>query len=106
MKKYHVTINPSVYKKLDEIFSYIALESPKIAVDLLDEIEERIMSLESIPERFAAIPENVIYKSYKLRHLFCKKFRIIYAIRENEVRILDIRHGAQKFLSANDDLVW
>ncbi len=106
MKKYHITFNPSLYKKLDAIFSHIALESPKIAVDLLDEIEERIMSLESMPERFAAIPENIIYNSYQLRHFFCKKFRIIYAIRESEVRILDIRHGTQNFLSANDDLVW
>lgn len=106
MKKYHVTINPSVYKKLDEIFSYIALESPKIAVDLLDGIEERVMSLESMPERFATILENITHKPRRLHHCFYKKFRIIYAIRDNEVRILDIRHGAQNFLSANDDFEW
>lgn len=103
MKKYHITLNSSIYPKLEEIFSYIAIESPKSAIDVIDDIEKQIMSLESMPERFATIPEKITYKNYQIRHLFCKKsFRIIYTIFGNEVRILDIRHGAQNFLSAND----
>lgn len=103
MQKYHIIFNPSAFKKLDEIFSYISLESPKIAADVLKEIERKIMSLQSMPERFAIIPEKITYKNYQVRHFFCKKsFRVIYAIHKNEVRILDVRHAAQKLLSMND----
>jgi len=103
MKKYHITLNPSVHRKLEEIFSYIAAESKQTALYVIDEIEKRIISLESMPERFALAPEKITYKNYQVRHFFCKKsFRIIYTIRGNEVRILDVRHAAQKFLSAND----
>lgn len=41
MKKHHITINPSVYKKLEEIFSHIALESLKTALDIIDDIEKK-----------------------------------------------------------------
>jgi plasmid stabilization system protein ParE len=103
MKKYHITLNPSVYKKLEGIFSYIAAESPKSALAVLDEIEKQIISLESMPERFALVPENITYKNYQVRHFFCKKsFRVIYAINKNEVRVIDVRHAAQSFLSEND----
>ncbi len=96
MKKHHIIFNQSVYKKLEDIFSYIAEDSPNTALDVLDEIEKRIMSLELMPERFPLVPEKITYKKYQVRHFFCKKsFRIIYTIRGNEVRILDVRHGAQ-----------
>ena len=103
MKKYHITFNPSVYRKLEEIFFYIALESKQTALDVINEIEKQIMLLESMPKRFPLVPEKITYKNYQVRHFFCKKsFRIIYTIYGNEVRILDVRHAAQKFLSAND----
>ena len=96
MIKHHITLNPSVYKKLDEIFCYLNLESPQIAITILTAIETSIMSLEFMPERFSLVPEKITYKNYKVRHLFCKKsFRIIYTIVEDEVKILDVRHAAQ-----------
>ena len=73
MKKHHITINPSVYKKLEEIFSHIALESLKTTLDIIYDIEKNIMSLETMPERFTLIPEKITYKTYQIRHLFCKK---------------------------------
>ncbi len=54
MKKHHI-INSSVYKKLEDIFSYIAIESQKSALEVIDEIEKQIMSLELFPERFALV---------------------------------------------------
>ena len=96
MKKYHIIFNSSVYKKLENIFYYIALESPKIAADIINGIEKQIMSLEYAPERFVIVPEKIIYKKYQVRHFFYKKsFRIIYTVYDDIVRILDIRHSAQ-----------
>lgn len=96
MKKYHITLNPSAYRKLEEIFLYIAAESKQTALDVIDEIEKRIMSLATMPQRFALVPEKITYKNYKIRHFFCKKsFRIIYVIIGDEVRILDVRHAKQ-----------
>ena len=62
MKKYHITLNPSVYRKLEEIFSYIAAESKQTALGVIDEIEKRIMLLESIPKRFSLVPEKITYR--------------------------------------------
>ncbi|MFT7087803.1 MAG: plasmid stabilization system protein ParE [Rickettsiales bacterium] len=103
MKKYRIIFNTSIYPKLENIFDYIALESPKIAIDIIDGIEKQIMSLNSLPERFPIIPEKIFYKDYQVRHFFYKKsFRVIYTIYANNIRILDIRHGAQSYIFEND----
>jgi plasmid stabilization system protein ParE len=95
--KYRVIINSCVYLKLENIFSYINLESPNVALDIINGIEQQIMSLESMPKRFPIIPEKINYKNYQVHHFFYKKsFRIIYTIYKNTVRILDIRHSSQE----------
>lgn len=96
MKKYKIIFNSSLYKKLEDIFSYIALESPKTATEIIYGIEKHIMSLNSTPERFSIIPEKIFYKTYQIRHFFYKKsFRVIYTVYDDMVHILDIRHAAQ-----------
>ncbi len=107
MKKYQIIFNSSVYSKLEDIFSYIALESPKVAIDIINDLEKQIMSLEKLPKRFANIPEKINYKNYQIHHFFCKKsFRVIYTIYDDKVRILDIRHGAQNFISEDELNSW
>ncbi len=39
MKKHQIIFNPSIYQKLANIFSYIAAESKKVAIDVIDGIE-------------------------------------------------------------------
>jgi plasmid stabilization system protein ParE len=103
MQKYQIIFNPSAYQKLDNIFSYIALESSKIAIKIIDGIEKQIMSLTSITERFPVVPEKITYKSYQIRHFFYKKsFRVIYTVYDDIVHILDIRHSAQDYISIDD----
>ncbi|MBU6339638.1 MAG: type II toxin-antitoxin system RelE/ParE family toxin [Rickettsiales bacterium] len=103
MRKHHIIINSLAYRKLEEILLHISLESPKNALEIIEEIEKSIMSLKLLPESFPTIPEKINYKKYQVRHLFCKKsFRIIYTIRGNEVRILDIRHAAQDRILTGD----
>jgi len=99
MKKYHIIFNPSIYLKMEDIFTHIAIESKQIATQIIDGIEKQIMSLELMPERFAIIPEKINYKNYQVRHFFYKKsFRIIYVICKNEVHILDVRHSARNYI--------
>lgn len=96
MNKYKIIFNSSVLQKLEDIFVHLAHESPSLADNIINGIEKQITSLTSFPKRFPIIPEPVSYKNYEVRHLFYKKsFRIIYAIHNNEIRILDIRHSAQ-----------
>ena len=102
-KKYKVILNQSALSKLEEILDFISIDSPKRSISVINEIIRRINSLESMPERFPAIQENIKYKTYQIRHFYCKNsFRVIYTIREDEVRILCIRHGAQKNLTIFD----
>jgi plasmid stabilization system protein ParE len=103
MKKYQIIFNSSIHQKLENILSYIETESPRVAISIIKGIEKQIFSLQTIPERFPTIPEKIIYKNYVVRHFFYKKsFRIIYTIHQNKVRILDIRHSAQNYISENN----
>jgi plasmid stabilization system protein ParE len=94
MKRYKVILNSSIPQKLENIFSYIALDSKIKAINILTGIEKEIMFLQYFPEKFPIIPENIEYKKFKIRHFFHKKsFRIIYLFDLKKVRILDIRHS-------------
>ncbi|MHA1540279.1 MAG: type II toxin-antitoxin system RelE/ParE family toxin [Alphaproteobacteria bacterium] len=59
MKKYAIKFNHSVADNLENIFSYIAAHDPQTAYQIIEGLEETIMSLHTMPERFSVIPENV-----------------------------------------------
>ena len=57
MGKYRVEYLPLAYEDLEEIFRYIATESPVSAINLLGKIDEVILHLETFPE-MGAITKN------------------------------------------------
>jgi len=58
-KKYKVNISLTAQNDIEHIFFYIAEDSINNAKNFLLELEERIYSLDTFPERFAYIPENI-----------------------------------------------
>ena len=104
MKKYKIILGTKIFSKLENILDYIANDSPKVAIDIIDGIQSQINSLTTMPERFPVVPENISYKNHiKIRHCFYKKsFRIIYLIHQDKVRILDIRHSMQDKINYGD----
>jgi len=92
-KKYRVILTQHAQKDLEQIYFYIAADSIKNAANFVFELEEKIYSLDTFPERQPLIAENEFFAT-EYRHLIYKKYRIIYRISENAVFILRVVHGA------------
>lgn len=91
---YKVLLSRHAQHDLEEIFSYIAADSPGSASTFILEIEEKILSLAIMPERCPLIPENIFFGT-RLRHLVHKKYRVIYRLQEDLVFVLRVVHGAK-----------
>ena len=92
-KKYKVTISHNSQKDLEHIFFYISTDSINNAEKFILELEKKVYGLDTFPERFAYIPEN-LYWGGNYRHITHKKYRVIYRISNNFVYILRIIHGS------------
>lgn len=95
-KRYNITIVKTAEDDLDEIWNYISIDSINSAANFINEIEERIYSLENFPLRNPLMPENEILGS-KYRHLIYKDYRVVYRIKDDSVYILRIIHGSRLF---------
>ena len=93
-KKYKVNISFNAQNDLEHIFFYIAEDSINNAKNFILELEEKIFSLDSMPERFALIPENIFFGT-NYRQIIHKTYRVIYKISGNSVFVLRVVHGAK-----------
>jgi len=93
-KKYKVNLTQHAQNDLEHIFDYIADDSINNAANFILELEEKVSSLDTFPERHPLIPENE-YFGTDYRHIVYKKYRIIYRIIDRLVFILRIIHGAK-----------
>lgn len=92
--RYKVNISSNAQKDLEHIFYYIAEDSMNNARNFILELEKKINSLDSMPERFALIPENIFFGT-NYRQITHKKYRVIYKISGNSVFIMRVVHGAK-----------
>ncbi len=91
--RYKVNLTRLAQKDLEEIYYYIAADSSENAAKFVLELEEKVYSLNTFPERQPLIAENK-YFGTDYRHLVHKKYRIIYRISDKTVYILRVIHGA------------
>lgn len=100
MDKYHVKIYSRAYHDLDEIYRYIAhnLLEPGTALNMVQELEEAIYSLEQLPER-GTYRRIGAFGTYNYRQLFVKNYIIIYRVlkKEKEVHIVTVRYASSQF---------
>lgn len=95
-KKYKVNISLNAQNDLEHIFFYIAGDNINNAKKCILALEEKIYTLDTLPERFAFIPENIFFGT-NYRHLSHQNYRVIYKIVNNSVHIIRVIHGT-KFL--------
>ncbi|MFA5809617.1 MAG: type II toxin-antitoxin system RelE/ParE family toxin [Thermoleophilia bacterium] len=93
-KAYKVFITQNAQDDLRHIFSYIAEDSISNARIFVSELEEKINTLSTLPERSSYIPENVFF-STDYRQLILRKYRVIYRIDKNEIYVLRVIHGSK-----------
>ena len=79
---------------LDEIVAYIAKDSLPSALAFLEEAFETAETLATLSERGRMVPE---LNDPIVRELFIKRYRLLYEIREQEIHVLAVLHGAREF---------
>ncbi len=100
LNNYSVKLYPRAYRDLDKIYAYIAynLLEHSAAVNLVNELEAAILSLERFPDRGAA-RRTGIYANGDYRQLFVKNYVIIYRVlhEQREVHVVTVRYAASEF---------
>jgi len=84
---------------LEDIESFIALDSPAIARKFIGKIFDKLEQLKSYPESGKVVPE---YHDPFIRELLLNKYRIIYLFKNNLISILRVVHGS-RLLNVNFD---
>ena len=95
MSSYGVKISPQAYEELDGIYKYIAtnLSNPNAAINLVNEMEIAILSLDEMPYR-GATRKIGRYANAGYRQLFVENYTIVYRIDEDKklVIIVTVRY--------------
>lgn len=98
MKYYQVIILPSAERDICEAYTWIAEHDKEAAVRWYNRLLGVIFSLETFPERCPLAPESHSLKQ-EIRQSFHglkqHKYRVLFDIKDNEVRVLHVRHGAR-----------
>ena len=93
-KRYKIHVTATAQADLEQIYYYIAQDSPNEAAKFILQMEKAIVSLDTLLERHALIPENQFFGA-DYRHLVYKKYRLIYRVVKTEVFILRIVEGSK-----------
>lgn len=100
MDNYNVKLLSRALEDLDKIYAYIAsnLHELGTAENVLDLLEEEILSLESMPYRF---PESRTgsYANRGYRQLMVKNYAVIYRVDEaqKQVIVVTVRYARRQF---------
>ncbi|MBN9071231.1 MAG: type II toxin-antitoxin system RelE/ParE family toxin [Rhizobiales bacterium] len=86
-----VVFTPAAEADLDDIWLNVALESPRAADKLIDDIRDRTSPLFDFPELGSARPEIAA----EMRVLTEGAYLILYRIVEDGVEIVRVIHGAR-----------
>jgi len=93
-KAYKVFITQNARDDLRHIFSYIAEDSISDAKIFVSELEKKINTLSTLPERASYIPENVFFGT-DYRQLILRKYRVIYRIDKDDIFVLRVIQGSK-----------
>ena len=79
-------------KHLTNIYEYIAQNSPTYAIRMVDRITQRSEQISTQPFSGRKVPE---YEAEDIRELIEKPYRIIYRLKQDQIDVLAVIHGAQ-----------
>lgn len=94
MPKFRVEITAAAQSDIQEIFQYIAAGNQTAAINLIQEIERQIDSLETFPLRCPVIPES-FELGVEYRHIMYGHYRTVFKIDRSRVIIMRVIHGAR-----------
>jgi toxin ParE1/3/4 len=77
---------------LTRIYEYIAADSERYALRMVDRLTGRSQQIAKYPESGQSVPE---YNDPHIREVIEGSYRIIYRTESHEVTVLAVIHGAQ-----------
>jgi len=92
---FRIEIAPEAGKEIEEIYLYIAEDSPDNAARWYFAIHDKIQTLKDSPNRCPLAFENRFY-DYEIRNLIFGSYRVIFRVQEKVVQILHVKHGARE----------
>ncbi len=98
---YRVIVEEPAKIEIIEAALWIAQYSPERAMLWYSDLEEAFDSLKNFPARCSLAPENKHFQE-EMRHLLFGTYRIIFAIRDERVHILHVRHSSRKTLTPKE----
>ena len=102
MQEYFIVFAPTAQEDIVQILEWLNQEAPEKVAEWYTAIKTLINTLSQLPDAHPYAPENGLWGKEELRQLlfqeYPSQYRIIYTVSEDEVRILNIRHGARRFL--------
>lgn len=81
-------------KHLTSIYQYIAQDSPLYAQRVADKIICRSEQIAAFPQSGRRVPE---YEASDIREIIERPYRLIYRIKADQIDVLAVIHGAQRF---------
>ena len=96
--KYKVNISPEAIKDINGIYEYISqvLYEENIAVKMIKLLQESILSLDEVPNRFKRF-DNEPWKSRGVHIMPVKKYLVFYIVDDNKksVDVIRIIYGSR-----------
>ena len=77
---------------LTEIYGYIAKDSPRYALRIVDRLTDRSRQITRFPESGQAVPE---YADSAIREVIEGPYRLIYRAETSQIVVLAVVHGAR-----------
>lgn len=100
MDKYSVKLMSRALKDLEGIYNYIAhtLLEPETALNLVNRIEDAILSLDTMPYRCPGRKQGA-YANRGYRQLFVENYTVVFRINEAQkmVIVVTVRYSPSKF---------
>ncbi len=102
---YQVIVQPPAREDIEAAFLYIQKLAPSSADRWLDGLENAIKRLEELPNRCGLARESNEFHEDIRQLLYGRgywKYRVLFVIRGDVVRVLHVRHGAQRAMRADE----
>lgn len=79
--------------QLESIHEHIAQDAPTYATRVVDRITRRSEQVSAFPQSGRRVPE---YHADDIREVVESPYRLIYRIKEDQIDVLAVLHGAQE----------
>lgn len=101
-RKYAIVVRPKAEEDLVAIWAYIARDAAVNADRFLNRLVMAIEDLRRFPEACPVARESKAF-GFVIRQRLVGRYRVLFTVHGNKVRVLRVRSTSQEFLSPNDD---